>query len=45
LIIVLSGCGVFDGKLKQIESKYEPLKNIQAVLENPKEGIGIRCRF
>ncbi len=34
LIIVLSGYGVFNGKLKQIESRYEPLKNIQDVLES-----------
>ncbi len=37
LIIVLSGYGLFTGKLKQIESRYEPLKNIQAVLESQKK--------
>lgn len=39
LIIVLSGYGVFNEKLKQIESRYEPLKNIQAVLKSQKKPL------
>ncbi len=34
---MLSGYGVFNEKLKQIESRYEPLKNIQTVLKSQKK--------